>query len=265
MVLFGPDAIVPHIRVGRRRHARKIFQFTIHASETLCEPRQARVYHIHIPTAGDEFIEGDRILPRCFCHPTPDGAGCAGLIHQHQHRRLLRLLHDLLLSRRQSTRKVRCPLERKPMAFSVHDDVPPLPSSFIKWVSHSSAVEKCSILASGCSSAIRPDKSADCISTSPKSIGILRLSNSGRCLMIHSPSTSPVSVVASAANTSPEENISPRASYSAMFVCGGGEFGMPWYTHAFTPKPWAVRNANPTHSAGNSLGKLTKTLLLAAC
>jgi hypothetical protein len=61
LVLFGPDASVPHIRVGRRHDARKIFRFTIHAPEILCEPRQARVYHIHISTARDEFTEADRM------------------------------------------------------------------------------------------------------------------------------------------------------------------------------------------------------------
>src|SRR5436190_477121 len=54
-----------------------------------------------------------------------------------------------------------------------------------------------------------------------------------RATRIHSPSTSPVSVVASAANTISEEFISSRASYSTLLVCGGEEFGMTWYTRAF--------------------------------
>jgi hypothetical protein len=59
--LFGADASVTHVRAGRRRDAQKIIPFTIHATETLHEPRQAQMYHIHFPTAGAVFTSAQKV------------------------------------------------------------------------------------------------------------------------------------------------------------------------------------------------------------
>jgi len=47
LVLFGADATFPHVRTGRRRDARKIFPFTIHAMMTLREAATGRAYQTH--------------------------------------------------------------------------------------------------------------------------------------------------------------------------------------------------------------------------
>jgi hypothetical protein len=52
--LRGTVAIFSHARAGRRRDAQKIFPFTIHTPDTLCEAATGRACHTHgISSAGD--------------------------------------------------------------------------------------------------------------------------------------------------------------------------------------------------------------------
>ena len=57
----GTVAIFKHARTGRLHDAQKIFPFTLHTTETLHDPRQAQMYHIHISTAGDAFTPTPKV------------------------------------------------------------------------------------------------------------------------------------------------------------------------------------------------------------
>ena len=66
LVLFGADASAPHTCVDRRRHARKIFPFTIHTTENLCAAVTGRVCHARrISNAPDTLPEMESVPSIC--------------------------------------------------------------------------------------------------------------------------------------------------------------------------------------------------------
>jgi len=70
LVLFGAIATVSHARVGKRRDAQKIFPFTIHATETLCEAETVRACHAHgISKAADTLPKRKVSFQSVQSHP----------------------------------------------------------------------------------------------------------------------------------------------------------------------------------------------------
>jgi hypothetical protein len=66
LVLFGADAIFPHIRTGNRHDAQKIFSFTVHTPKTLCEPATGQACQTHgISRAGDSIAKMESVPSIC--------------------------------------------------------------------------------------------------------------------------------------------------------------------------------------------------------